>query len=210
MDFPLTGLMDEDACYARLVVVLHPEGLACPRCGGDRLGVHRAHRAPILDYRCRDCRRVFNAFTGTALHKTRRPPSALILILRGFAQGATTARLARETGCDRVKLLGLRHKLHEHARAGVDPAPLPDAVVEADECYVNAGEKRGAASRAGRPAPGAGPTSDAGTGRSTTTGHRWPRRSAAARAGRACTSCGTRTGGRCRGWCRPRRGPARR
>ena len=156
MDFPLTGLMDEDACYARLVVVLHPEGLACPRCGGDRLGVHRAHRAPILDYRCRDCRRVFNAFTGTALHKTRRPPSALILILRGFAQGATTARLARETGCDRVKLLGLRHKLHEHARAGVDPAPLPDAVVEADECYVNAGEKRGAASRAGRPAPGPG------------------------------------------------------
>jgi hypothetical protein len=30
MDFPLADLMDQDACYARLVAVLHPDGLACP------------------------------------------------------------------------------------------------------------------------------------------------------------------------------------
>ncbi len=42
MDFPLTDLMDQRACYARLVALLHPDGLACPRCGAaDRLGVHR-------------------------------------------------------------------------------------------------------------------------------------------------------------------------
>jgi len=152
MDFPLTGLMDEGACYARLVEALHPGGLACPRCGGDRLGVHRRHREPVIDYRCRDCRRVFNAFTGTALQKTSRRPSALVLILRGVAQGAPTARLARELGCDRMKLLELRHKLQAHATAGLAPEPLPDAVVEADECYVNAGEKRHAASRPGGPA----------------------------------------------------------
>jgi len=145
MDFPLAGLMDEDACYDRIVEALHPDGLACPRCGG----VHRRHRAPVLDYRCRDCRRVFNAYTGTALHKTSRSPSALVLILRGIAQGTTTARMARELGCDRMKLLALRHRLQANARAGLDPEPLPDAVVEADECYVNAGEKRCAASRAG-------------------------------------------------------------
>lgn len=156
MDFPLTGLMDEDACYARLVEILHPEGLACPRCGGDRLGVHRRHRDPVIDYRCRDCRRVFNAFTGTALQKTGRRPSALLLILRGIAQGVPTARLARELGCDRMKLLGLRHKLQDHAAGGLDPAVLPDAIVEADECYVNAGEKRRAPSRPGRPAEASG------------------------------------------------------
>jgi transposase-like protein len=149
MDFPLAELMDEDACYDRIVQALHPDGLACPRCGGDRLGVHRRHRAPVIDYRCRDCGRVFNAYTGTALHKTSRSPSALVLILRGVAQGATTARMARELGCDRMKLLALRHKLQAHALAGLDPEPLPDAVVEADECYVNAGEKRQAASRPG-------------------------------------------------------------
>jgi transposase-like protein len=142
MDFPITELMDQDACYARLVRALHPDGLACPRCAGRRLGVHRRHREPVLDYRCRDCRRVFNAFTGTALQKTARSPAALVLILRGFAQGAPTARLARELGCDRMKLLALRHKLQERATAGADPGPLPDAVAEADECYVNAGEKR--------------------------------------------------------------------
>jgi transposase-like protein len=156
MDFPLTGLMDEGACYERLVEALHPDGLPCPRCGGDRLGVHRRHRDPVIDYRCRDCRRVFNLFTGTALQGTSRRPSELIQILRGIAQGAPTARLARELGCDRMKLLELRHKLQAHAVAGLDPAALPDPVVEADECYVNAGEKSHPASRPGGPAAAPG------------------------------------------------------
>jgi transposase-like protein len=149
MDFPLTGLMDEAACYARLVEALHPDGLACPRCGGDHYGVHRRHRDPVVDYRCGRCRRVFNIFTGTALQGTSRRPSELIRILRGIAQGTPTARLARELGRDRMELLELRHKLQDRATAGLDPAALPDAIVEADECYVNAGEKRRAASRPG-------------------------------------------------------------
>ena len=69
MDFPLTGLMDEDACYSRLSEELHPEGMACTRCGGKRCAVHRKHRAPVLDSRCGDCRRVINAFTGTVFQK---------------------------------------------------------------------------------------------------------------------------------------------
>ena len=35
MDFPITELMDEDACYAKLVEWLHPDGFACARCGRD-------------------------------------------------------------------------------------------------------------------------------------------------------------------------------
>jgi transposase-like protein len=142
--------MDEGACYAKLVAWLHPDGFACPRCHqGDRMAVHRRRRPPVLDYRCGHRKRVFNAFTGTALQKTSRSPASLVLILRGIAQSAPTARMARELGCDRMKLLQLRHKLQEHATAGLDPAPLADATVEADECYVNAGEKRHPASRAG-------------------------------------------------------------
>jgi transposase-like protein len=157
MDFPLNGLLDEGACYERLVEALHPDGLACPRCGADdRIGVHRRHRDPVIDYRCGRCRRVFNAFTGTALRGTSRRPSELIQILRGVAQGTPTAQLARELGRDRMKLLELRHKLQDNALAGLDPGPLPDAIAEADECYVNAGEKRAAAHRPGRPAAAAG------------------------------------------------------
>jgi transposase-like protein len=153
MDFPIADLMDEDACYAKLVGWLHPDGLACPRCGArDGLGVHRRHRAPVLDYRCAACRRVFNAFTGTALQATKRRPAELVLILRGFAQGVSTARLARELGCDRRELLDQRHRLQHLAWRFRDQSRLEDPVVEADEMYQNAGEKRRAARRPRRPA----------------------------------------------------------
>jgi transposase-like protein len=157
MDFPLVEFLDEDACYAKLVDLLHPDGLACPRCGArDRLGVHRRHRAPVLDYQCGSCGRVFNAWTGTILQGMQRRPSQLLLILRGIAQGTTTARLARELGCDRMKLLRLRHRLQEHASLGLDRNPLGDARVEADEMYQNSGEKRDRARGPGRSAAAAG------------------------------------------------------
>jgi len=157
MDFPIAELMDEDACYEKLVQWLHPAGLACPRCRAqDRLMTHRRHRAPILDFRCARCGRVFNAFTGTALHGVRRRPRELVLIVRGIAQGVPTAPLARELDCDRSELLNLRHRLQDAAFRGRDRMPLEDAVVEADELYQNAGEKRGAAPRPRRPAAAAG------------------------------------------------------
>jgi len=157
MDFPITELMDEGACYDKLVAWLHPEGLACPRCRrADRMHVHRRHRAPVVDYRCGHCERVFNAFTGTALHGVRRGPVELVLILRGFAQGAPTAQLARELDCDRSELLALRHRLQDLAWRNRDRMPLDDQVLEADEAYQNAGEKRGPAHRPRRPAAAAG------------------------------------------------------
>jgi transposase-like protein len=163
MDFPISDLMDQAACYARLVDWLHPDGLACPRCAARHgLVVHRRHRDPVLDYRCAACGRVFNAFTGTALQATKRRPAELVLILRGFAQGVPTARLARERGCDRKELLGLRHRLQHLAWRFRDQARLDDPTVEADERYQDAGEKRRAAPRPRGPAaaagePGAGP-----------------------------------------------------
>ncbi len=156
MDFPITDLMDEDACYAKLLGWLHPDGLDCPRCHrADRMRVHRSHRAPVRDYRCGHCRRVFNAFTGTILHGTRRRPSELALIVRGFAQGVPTAQLARELDCDRSELLALRHRLQEAACRGLDRTPLGDAALEADEAYQNGGEKGCAAPRPRRPAAAA-------------------------------------------------------
>ena len=156
MDFPLNDLMDEVACYDFLVGLLHPGGLACPRCGDSAgMKVHRRDRAPLLIYRCKGCRRIFNAFTGTTLQGTQRRPIELLLILRGIAQGVSTSQLARELGCDRPELLEFRHRLQESAFAALDRSALPDAAVEADEMYQNAGEKRRPASRRGRPAASA-------------------------------------------------------
>jgi transposase-like protein len=157
MDFPIGDLLDEQACYDWLVGRLYPRGLACPQCGRKRgLGVHRRHRAPVLDYQCPRCGAVFNAFTGTALAGTHRRPAELVLVLRGIARGEPTARLARELGCSRRHLLDLRHRLHHYAERFLPKGPLPDAAAEADEMYQNAGEKRPPAHRPGRPAPAAG------------------------------------------------------
>jgi transposase-like protein len=157
MDFPIDDLVDEHACYERLVALLHPGGLACPDCReADRLGIHRRHREPVLDYQCGHCGRVFNAFAATPLRGSRRPPSQWLLIFRGIAQSAPTARMARELRRDRKHLLRLRHRLQEHARIAADRNPPGDAVVEADECYVDAGGKRDPAPRPGRPAATAG------------------------------------------------------
>jgi transposase-like protein len=157
MLFPIDHLMDEDACYQQLLDWLHPDGLGCPGCGGTNAGIHRFYREPVLDYRCKDCGKVYNIFTGTDFCGTRRRPSELVLILRGIANGEPTAKLARELKCSRPHLLELRHKLQANLAARCDRTPLPDPVVEADEMYQNAGEKRRAASRPEGPAAAARP-----------------------------------------------------
>ena len=158
MDFPIEDLMDQDVCYHKLRDLLHPGGMACPRCAA-REG-HTVHRrrpgSPVVDYRCKGCGRCFNLDTGTPWQGTQKSPATILLILRGFAQGVPTAQLARELGISRSHLLELRHQVQARALAGADRTPLPDATTEADEMYQNAGEKRGAARRPRRPAAAAG------------------------------------------------------
>jgi transposase-like protein len=142
MDFPIQAFMDEDACFRFLLDLFHPEGLRCPRCQAqDGFTIHRYVREPVLDYRCTACGRVFNAWTGTVFQGTHYRPSTLILIIRGFAQGVSTAQLARELGCSRRHLLDLRHKYQKMSQTNLDRRPLKDTEVEADEMYQNAGEK---------------------------------------------------------------------
>src|SRR3981081_2675035 len=142
MDFPIQAFMDEDACFRFLFDLFHPEGLRCPRCQAqDGFTIHRYVREPVLDYRCTECGRVFNAWTGTVFQGTHYRPSTLILIIRGFAQGVSTAQLARELGCSRRHLLTLRHNYQIMSKSGLDREPLKDREVEADEMYQDAGEK---------------------------------------------------------------------
>lgn len=142
MDFSLNGLLDEDKCYDQLVRVLHPSGLRCPN--GHELGecgIHERDRAPLLDYRCRACRRHFNAFTGTVLSGIRYTVVQIVQMLRGFVQGVSTWQIAREIGVDRKWLLVWRHKLQGLLEKAREKAHLFDEVLEGDELYQNAGEK---------------------------------------------------------------------
>jgi len=153
MDFPIVELMDQESCYRKLTGILHPAGLCCPRCRQTQgLNVHRRNRWPVVDYHCKGCGRVFNVFTGTVFQGTSRTCAELLIILRGIAQGVTTAQLARELRCSRPRLLELRHVIQDRAMKWLDITALPDAVAEVDEMYQNAGEKRHPTRRPGRSA----------------------------------------------------------
>jgi hypothetical protein len=156
LSFPTVDLMDEQKCYDWLVHTLHPDGLGCPRCQQSVVAatVHRRDRAPVLYYRC-VCGHIYNAWADTVWQGTHRPCSQIVAILQGITQGQSTAHLARELGISYPHLLALRHRLQANAQAGCPAEALPDAVVEVDEMYQNAGEKRRAPSRSRRSAAAA-------------------------------------------------------
>ena len=117
MEFPITELLDDQACYDFLVGVLHPKGIRCPE--GHKVAhgqaPHMSDRAPVVDYRCRTCSKVFNLFTGTLWSGTHYSCRQVVLIVRGFAQGVPTLHLAKELRLDYETLLTRRHGWQEQA-----------------------------------------------------------------------------------------------
>ena len=161
IEFSTADLMDEQKCYDFLVSVLHPTGLNCPRCHTPvtQAGIHRHDRAPVLYYHC-GCGRIYNAFASTLWQGTHYSCSTILRILQGISQGVTTMHLARELGLDRKCLLERRHQIQALAARASPRTMYSDFVVETDELYQNAGEKRRSASPSRRSAP---PTGQQGT-----------------------------------------------
>ncbi len=124
MQWALTDLLDEQACYDYLLQALHPKGLQCP--AGHHLppeqAPHDRHRAPIMTYRCRVCGKVFNLFTGTIWSKTHYRCSIIVQLLKGIAQGTPTKHLAAELHLDRCTLNTRRHTI-QALLAGNFPFP---------------------------------------------------------------------------------------
>jgi transposase-like protein len=151
IDFPIDDLLDDDACLRWLERHLHPEGLRCPRCRSpERRPAQRAAAFPA--YRCQECDRFYTVLTGSVFAKTHQTPAKLVLILRGIAKGESTARLARELGLCRRQMHTIRQRVQGNLYQSLPTTPLPDPVVEADELYQNAGEKRAETRRSRRSA----------------------------------------------------------
>ena len=141
IDFPIDELMDEDVCHLYLLNRLHPDGLKCPHCGGE--GRYTVKRNTWFDgYSCTSCKRYYTMYTGTVFEKTRQSASKLVLILRGFAKGESTARMSRELHLDRENLLNLRHRVQGNLLGHLPGGQQEGAEgFEADELFQNAGEK---------------------------------------------------------------------
>ncbi len=150
MEFPITELLDEQACYEFLLSVVHPQGLRCP--AGHKVAAgqapHMSDRAPVVDYRCRRCGKVFNLFTNTLWKGTHYACRQVVLLVRGFAQGVPTLHLARELQLDYETVLTRRHSWQEQALK-----KSPDAVARSGDGsrrdVSERGRKRHAAARGG-------------------------------------------------------------
>lgn len=101
----------------------------CPSCDGEHIGNWgKAHGLPR--YRCRDCRRTFNALTGTPLSRLRRKES-----WQGFGaalqEGQSIRRSADTCGVARSTAFRWRHRFLSAAKN----AQALCGIVEADETY---------------------------------------------------------------------------
>jgi hypothetical protein len=74
MRFPIDDLLSNQECCRYLREQLHPDGLSCPNGHElpDDRSPHDRKQAPILNYRCPECGRVFNILTDTVWEKTQQ------------------------------------------------------------------------------------------------------------------------------------------
>jgi transposase-like protein len=103
----------ELSSYTSVIKLIHKgEYLKCPKCQNTAtLGIHRRRRAPVFDYQCARCKRVFNAWTGTFLQGTHLRPSQLLRILCGIALNESNAQIGRAAGCKPVRVIGLKRRI---------------------------------------------------------------------------------------------------
>jgi hypothetical protein len=67
---------DEETFYRKLLELLHPDGLVCPRCGSRHFNqVSSDFATSVPAYWCSDCTRCFDAWTGTLLQGACCPAS---------------------------------------------------------------------------------------------------------------------------------------
>jgi transposase-like protein len=150
MDFPITELMDREACIQWLKEYFHPDGQKCPHCQADieqASWFRKTNRSDLDVYRCKQCRGIYNLYSGTVFEGRYFTPEQVILFLREVLQGKPTAKLARELKISRTTALQVRHILQAQAERQQTNEPLSDLEVETDEMFQNAGEKRRMARR---------------------------------------------------------------
>lgn len=145
MDFPITDLMSEKASEEWIMEYFHPTGLRCPHCGAEwaKGSPFRTTRTSQLQvYRCRECHGIYNLYSGTVFEARHLRPAQVVLLVRGVLKGESAATLARELGMSRTTITELRHLLQANAAQLQSETRLIDKVVETDELFQNAGEKR--------------------------------------------------------------------
>lgn len=149
MIFPITELLDDQESQAWIEKDFHPKGLRCP--GGEATREHarelRRHKRGFVDYRCPNCQRTYNLYTGTIFAGSNWEPRRVVLLVRGVCKGDPATGLAQELALSRQCVWRWRKRLQANGSARVSAPALSAQETETDEMVQNAGEKRGATRR---------------------------------------------------------------
>ena len=149
MIFPITDLLADQESLEWVAQYFHPKGLRCPGCGAttQQAREFRIHKRGFGDYRCQNCQRTYNLYTGTLFAGSKLEPRRVVLLVRGVCKGEPATVLAEELSLSRQCVHRWRKRLQAHAYAMLSQRALPDAETETDEMFQNAGEKRRATPR---------------------------------------------------------------
>lgn len=143
IEFPIQDVLDEEESYVRLCEMLRPDGFICPNGHAlpEEQAPHERKRAPVVNYRCRECGAVYNLFTGTIWSGSHYDCRIILLLMRGFIKGVPTQELATEMGLDYKTVLKWRHRVQAEGMVPSAQESPPDDAEEGDEMFQNAGEK---------------------------------------------------------------------
>jgi transposase-like protein len=133
MDFPITELMDQEACIQWLEKYFHPDRLKCPQCQVNveqAMWFRKTNRSDLDVYRCKNCRGIYNLYSGTVFEGRHFTPEQTLLFIREILQGKSSAKLARELKISRTITLEVRHLLQANAGRQQSIDPLSDLDAE--------------------------------------------------------------------------------
>lgn len=140
---------DDAACLTYLADLRWPDGFRCPHCGSDAATVLATRRI----WQCRSCRKQTSLTAGTALHRTRLPPTTWFwaaYLVASLKPGISALQLSQQLGLRYETAWMLLHKLR---RAMVNPEREKlRGTVEVDETWVGGKQAglKGGRQRAGR------------------------------------------------------------
>ena len=145
MIFPITELLDDQESQAWVEKYFHPQGLRCPGCEATREQARefRWHKRGFVDYRCHNCQRTYNLYTGTIFAGSNVEHRRVVLLVRGVCKVEPATVLAEELALSRQCVWRWRKRLQANGYARLSASVLSDRETETDEMFQNAGEKRG-------------------------------------------------------------------
>ena len=111
------------------------EARRCPHCSGASVGGGQADG--LRRFRCKDCRRSFNALTGTPLARLRKKECWLDFG-QSLSEGETVAASAERCGVAVSTAFRWRHRF---LRAAKNPTRLLSGIIEVDETYILSSRK---------------------------------------------------------------------